>query len=94
MVFLEILAASGIFGFLPFILYIGILFVKPMQLVKKLELENQKILTALLFSLLSEIIILQFNQNILRPYFWLHIAILSAYFTISKQKAALKHVCY
>lgn len=85
MVFLEVLAASGIIGFASFISYIFILFIKPIKLLKIIDFEKRKIMIALLLSFLAEVIILQFNQTILRPYFWLHIAILSAYYNAIKQ---------
>ena len=46
--------------------------------------ENRYILISLVIALIMELVILQFNQNILRPYLWLHIAMLSAYFNIYK----------
>ncbi|RKZ79266.1 MAG: hypothetical protein DRR19_25215 [Candidatus Parabeggiatoa sp. nov. 1] len=85
MVFLEVLAASGIIGFIFFIRYIFVLFIKPIRLLKKLDIKKRQIMVALILSFLAEVIILQFNQTILRPYFWLHIAILSAYYNVAKR---------
>ncbi len=81
----EILAASGIIGFFPFFLYITSLFYQPIKRLKKLTDETtKKILTALLLAFLFELLILQFNQNILRPYFWLHVAVLSGAYRVAK----------
>lgn len=80
-VFLEVLAASGIIAFIFFILYMLNLIVKPLKLNKRnIEQEHKDIMNALVLSFIMEIIILQFNQNILRIYFWIHIAVLCMYF--------------
>lgn len=77
-VFLEVLAASGVIGFVPFVAYILTLFIKPAGLARLSEDQYRAILTALLWALAMEFLVLQFNQNILRPYLWFHIAVLSA----------------
>ena len=74
-VLLEILAASGVIGFILFLLYFMKTLIKPL-------LENNIILKALVISLIIEFILLQFNQNIQRLYFWLHIAVLSMFYSI------------
>lgn len=80
----ETLAASGIIGFIPFLIYIFKLIMKPIYLVKFINnLDLKKVLIAMIVSLVFELIILQFNQNILRPYLWLHIAILSAVYNVN-----------
>ena len=76
-VFAEVLAASGIIGFIPFMAYFYFIVRDAFKLS---SIKKDKLLLALVLSLLSELVILQFNQNILRPYFWLHIGILSAYY--------------
>lgn len=76
-VFAEVLAASGIIGVVPFVAYFYLIVRDAFKLS---SIKNDKLLLALILSLLSELVILQFNQNILRPYFWLHIGILSAYY--------------
>ncbi|MES9789659.1 hypothetical protein ABWL24_04045, partial [Priestia megaterium] len=88
--FAEVLAASGIFGFLPFILYIFTLIVAPLKLAKKIQdRETRNILIGMTISLIAEIIILQFNQNISRLYFWYHIALLSATYSVYKKEYLL-----
>lgn len=73
---LEVLAASGIIGIIPFLVYFY-------KIIKKSFIRfiysKDDIGKGLLLALLAEIAILQLNQNILRPYFWMHIAVLSVY---------------
>lgn len=71
----ELLVANGIVGLVPFLLYFtSVLFgkkqIKPIQ--------SSETIFALRWALLLELAILCFNQNILRPYVWILIAILSA----------------
>ncbi|GGK37106.1 hypothetical protein GCM10010965_32440 [Caldalkalibacillus thermarum] len=83
-IFAEVLAASGIIGFTFFMSYIFTIIFKPFILSKKIN--NQLIsglLKGMVFSLIGLLIILQFNQNILRLYLWLHIGILSALYSVS-----------
>jgi hypothetical protein len=82
-VFLEVLAASGIFGFIPFCVYIYSICLSPFSLAKKQSNhEVSGLLRALALALVFELAIIQPNQNILRPYLWLHIAILSAVYAV------------
>lgn len=85
-VFVEVLAASGIFGFVFFCIYMFNLIVKPLRLAKMMgNHEYSKLLKGMVLSLIFVCIILQFNQNILRGYFWLHVSILSSlYFACLK----------
>lgn len=83
-IFAEALAASGTFGFIPFVLYMGTILIAPIRLVKKTHGEFRPILLSLIGSLGAVLVILQFNQNILRPYLWLHIGILSALYYVLK----------
>lgn len=80
-VFLEALAASGIIGIIPFILYFYILIRKIWTAIRH-KYDTFNILLPLVAALIMELIILQFNQNILRPYLWMHIAILSAGYNV------------
>ncbi|MFU2074254.1 hypothetical protein, partial [Gallibacterium anatis] len=77
-IFLEILAASGIFGFLFFILWLKRLF-KVSKKVSYICKEDtiSFIILALRFSLIGELMLLMFNQNILRPYLWVLIGMLN-----------------
>lgn len=81
-VFIEVLAASGIFGFIPFLHYIAMLMWKPFKLADRIpDPELKNILRAVATAFIFEIIVLQFCQTILRPYLWLHIAVLSAVYS-------------
>jgi len=83
-VFAEVLAASGIVGFIPFMIYIAQIILKPLKLARiGISPEIKILLRAMAFSLLFELFILQFNQNILRPYLWLHISILSSIYAVA-----------
>jgi len=83
-VFAEVLAASGIIGFVFFAMYILVLIIKPLNLARKKDGNSKYILLALVLALIVEFGILQFNQNILRPYLWIHIAMLSMFYFIIK----------
>jgi len=89
-VFGEVLAASGLIGFVPFTVYIVLLIYRPFRLAARLDSSQATLLRGLAWALVFEFIILQFNQNILRPYLWFHIAILSAAFAaFSRQEPLL-----
>ncbi|PFW80074.1 hypothetical protein COL23_00215 [Priestia aryabhattai] len=96
-IFAEVLAASGILGFLPFALYIMSLVITPLKLAKRVQdREAKNILVGMTVALIAELIILQFNQNISRLYLWYHIALLSATYSVYKKeylslKKRLKH---
>lgn len=81
-VFLEVLAASGAVGFFPFLFYIIVLIIRPFKL-KYTEnfLYSAKLLHGMTWALVFELLIMQANQNILRPYLWLHIAIMCALYS-------------
>ena len=81
-VFAEALAASGIIGFIFLMIYFIIICLKPIIKSFKLKNEQDKIfLISLAISLIFELIILQFNQNILRLYLWIHMALLSLFYS-------------
>jgi hypothetical protein len=77
-VFAEALAASGLIGIVPFIAFLIVTVRKPLKLARIACPWYASILRALLRSLLFGWAILQFNQNMLRPYVWVHIALLAA----------------
>ncbi|MGG3640540.1 O-antigen ligase family protein [Bacillus gobiensis] len=86
-VFAEILAATGIIGFVIFIAYLITIMVKPFKLSKLLRnSEYSVMMRSMVFSLICLLLILQFNQNILRPYLWFHIALLSAIYSVSRKE--------
>lgn len=80
-VFAEVLAASGILGFIFFAMYIIKLLKIPFKIQNKdIDIRCKNIISALTISFLMEVVILQFNQNILRMYVWIHIAVISMYY--------------
>lgn len=82
-VFLEVLAASGIFGIIPFLIY----FIKVISSgYRVFNCKKNTVGLSLIYALIAELIILQFNQNILRPYFWMHLAVLSTCITFQNDK--------
>lgn len=71
----EILVASGVIGLIPFIFYfLSLLF----RRTNSANIAYSNVIRALKVAMVFELAILCFNQNILRPYTWWHIAILSA----------------
>lgn len=93
-IFVEVLAASGLFGFIPFVLYIYAILRKPFKLAKVADNSGKDLLIGTTLALFFEFMILQFNQIILRPYLWLHIAILSALYSVySKNRFVRETVC-
>jgi hypothetical protein len=81
-VILEVLAASGIIGFIFFFFWIFQLFRGAFRLSGRLKREGfwQEgiLLQSLCFALLIELVILSFSQNILRPYLWILIGLINA----------------
>jgi hypothetical protein len=79
-VFAEVLAASGIIGapffFAGLLLMIG----RPILSLGKLPPPDAYVLFSLTLAAVVVLVMLQFNQNILRTYVWIHFAILGAAF--------------
>jgi O-Antigen ligase len=73
----EALAATGIFGFPFYVLYIFGLIWKPRKLLR-----SSPELTALLNSFIAAMIVMQVQTNILQGYVWLAIALLSACYAV------------
>ncbi len=86
-VFAEVLAASGIIGTIPFVWFLISSFRSPLRLVRSAGPFYASLLYALLRSLLFAWIVLQFNQNLLRPYLWTHLAILATVYAAARQYA-------
>jgi hypothetical protein len=88
-VFAEVLAASGIIGSIPFFIYIMQFFYFSIKLSRNhIKYNNQikYIILGLTFAFFLELLALQFNQNILRIYVWVHIALLSACINVHTSK--------
>jgi len=81
-IFLEVLAASGIFGFMFFAYWMIFFFRSIGKLPGLLRMNGLKkeadILICLRYALIAELLILIFSQNILRPYLWILIGVTSA----------------
>jgi hypothetical protein len=84
-VFAEALAASGVIGIIPFVWFLVETVLKPLRLARAVFPFHAVILRALVRSLLFAWAILQFNQNILRPYLWTHVAILATVYAAGLQ---------
>jgi O-antigen ligase len=82
-VFAEALAASGVFGIIPFVCFLVVSFHKPWQLARVAPAFDSVLLRALLRSLFFAWIVLQFNQNMLRPYLWTHLALLASVYAVA-----------
>jgi hypothetical protein len=76
-VFAEILAASGIIGSIPFLVFLFVTIWQPLKLARQSDAFYSSLLRGLVRSLVFAWAILQFNQNVLRPYLWAHIAVLA-----------------
>lgn len=86
-IFLEVLAASGIIGFLFFVSWLYQLFkgnILISRRLSKMGLSAESSLNAALKSaLIAELLILMLSQNILRPYLWMLIGMVnSVYFSL------------
>lgn len=75
-IFAEQFAATGIVGGFCFVLYI-IKMCFGYRKYKKYNLEYLNFVKGLCLGLIFQTLILNMNQNVLRPYFWLNIAVLS-----------------
>lgn len=87
-VFAEALAASGVIGIVPFVSFLITTVRKPLRVARVAPRFHSTILRALARSLLFAWAILQFNQNMLRPYLWTHLAILAAVYASTLQSLA------
>jgi hypothetical protein len=85
-VFAEVVAASGLPGSIPFFCFIVIYVAAPVNLARTAAPIQAAWLRALMLSLVFEWAILQFNQNILRLYLWVHIAVLATVFAAARRQ--------
>jgi hypothetical protein len=76
-VFAEVLAASGVIGFIPFLCFLVATIRKPLTLARIAPPFYSSLLYGLVRSLVFAWAILQFNQNVLRTYLWIHLAVLA-----------------
>jgi len=87
-VFAEVLAASGIIGTVPFVCFLVITIWKPLALARRSGPFYSALLVAAVRSLLFAWAILQFNQNVLRTYLWVHLAILATIYAAARDNTA------
>lgn len=93
----EVLAASGIVGFIFFVIFFLLMFKNAYKVSKVIAIENYEysnIIKSLAFALIIEIIMLAMNQNILRPYFWVLVAIFNVSILIGKDTYNHKKVIH
>lgn len=87
-VFAEVLAASGIIGVVPFVCFLVVTIWKPSALARRSGQLYSALLVAAVRSLVFAWAILQFNQNVLRPYLWVHLAILATIYAAARDSSA------
>jgi hypothetical protein len=63
---------------IPFLLYLGATIKKPLSMSRKTGGDIGTVLSGLVWALCMELLVLQFNQNILRAYLWFHLGVLAA----------------
>lgn len=74
----EVAAASGIVGLIPLVFYLKELFFGTRKSVSRTERKKSSAHMALIWAFCFELVILCFNQNLLRLYVWCLIGVLSA----------------
>lgn len=87
-VFAEALAGSGVIGIVPFVWFLITTVRRPLKLARITPASYSVLLRALVRSLLFAWAILQFNQNMLRPYLWTHLAILATVYAAASPRSA------
>ena len=84
-VFIEIFAASSFAGFVFFMLYLYSMYSK-WFLLESIAPQYRVLFSGLLFGLLINLLLLILNENILRSYLWMQIALLNAVYYIGSKK--------
>lgn len=87
-VFLQTLLATGIFGGLLFIAFSLYLIYKVFKLSRGEPTSEKVIMCSLLWGLIFSYVILQLNQNLMRNYLWLLLAMCLLFVQVVKQKRA------
>lgn len=85
-VFAEVVAASGIVGSIPFFCFVVVTISSPLRLARRSSPIYAAWLRALVLALVFEWAILELNQNILRMYLWVHIALLCTVFSACRRQ--------
>lgn len=84
---LEILCCLGIIGLITFSIFILSVLIKGILHLKFLDGKNRILAKAIILSFIIFIIVLQFNQNYLRLYMWMHLGIIAG---LSKKYIKIK----
>jgi O-antigen ligase len=92
-VFAEVLAASGVIGFIPFLCFLVTTIRKPLMLARIAPLFYSSLLRGLVRALVFAWAVLQFNQNVLRPYLWTHLAILATVYAATLRVGRNEILC-
>jgi hypothetical protein len=78
-VIMELLAASGLIGIIPCLMFFGLNSIGMFSLIReKWPDERAKWLRALVRAIIYEYLMLLADQNVLRLYFWFHVSIIAA----------------
>jgi hypothetical protein len=78
-VIIDLLAASGLIGILPFLWFVGANTIGMFRIIKdRWPDERAKWLRALVRAMIYECAVLVVDQNVLRIYIWFHVSILAA----------------
>ncbi len=80
-VLFEMISGLGLIGLLAFGLFAWIYFQKIWKTLHftQIEKEERVIILAFIISIIMQLIVLQFNQGLFRPYIWTHLAIVLGY---------------
>ena len=84
-IFAEVLAASGVIGAIPFFCFVVVTIRKPLKLARIAPTFDASLLRALVRSLVFAWAVLQFNQNVLRTYLWIHLGMLATVYAATLQ---------
>ena len=74
---LEILCYLGVLGIITFSIFIISIIIKGRKNIEKFGCENKLLGKAIILSFIVFVIVLQFNQNYLRLYMWMHMGIIA-----------------
>lgn len=93
---IEVLAASGIIGFIFFVIFMFLNFYLSTKLSSQLKskgfYDESKIIKSIIYSFIMLNIALSVVPNILRPYYWLTLGVLQYYFFTFYNKVIFKNV--
>jgi hypothetical protein len=77
-VLMDVLLASGLFGFIPFLVFIYANTIRPLKLATRYwPQERAKWVRALARAMIFEWLLLMVDQNLLRVYLWFHISMVA-----------------